>query len=139
MPERSELLRIVRELLAREPHLRWACVFGSVARGQPWRDLDVALMPAATFPAGALAWGLLGARLEAAAGVPVDLIDLRTSDLPLLGSLLADRVVVLDREPAARQAFEAGTMSRWLDFKPSYEAAQRIRTLAMRERLRRTD
>ena len=86
---------------------------------------------------GAVVFGQLIAQLEEAVATTVDLIDLRTAPLPLLGALLPERVVVLDRDPAARHTWEADTCSLWLDFRPSYEEAGRIRALAMRERLSR--
>lgn len=136
MHPNAEVIDAVRDVLAAEPHVRWAYLFGSVARGKTWRDVDVALMPASTMPDGAVTWGQITARLEAATGAGVDLVDLGRAELPLVGPMLVDRIVVLDRDRDARIAFEAETTSRWLDFKPSYEEAQRIRRLAMQERLR---
>ena len=136
MDSPTELIEATRQALTAEPHLRWAYVFGSVARGQPGRDLDVAIMPAVTMPGGAVVWGEMIARLEAVASRRVDLVDLGCANLPLLGPMLLDRVVVLDRDPDARHVFEAETTSRWLDFKPSFDAAERIRTAAMQDRLR---
>jgi predicted nucleotidyltransferase len=132
----DEVIDAVRKALAVEPHLRWGYVFGSVARKVPYRDVDVAVMPAATMPAGAVAWGQIIARLEAAIGRKVDLVDLTQPNLPLVGPLLTERVVVLDHEAQARRTWEAETTSRWLDFKPSWEEANRIRRLAMQRRLR---
>lgn len=82
-----------------------------------------------------LRWGRLVALLEGAVAIRVDLVDLSQPNLPLVGPLLTERVV-LDREPQARRTCEAETTSRWLDFKPSWEEAERIRTLAMQRRLR---
>ncbi len=131
----AEAIDAVRLVLAAEPHLRWAYVFGSVARGTTYRDVDVAIMPAPSMPPGAVAWGQLVARLEATLGTKVDLVDLDTADLPFVGPMLCERIVVLDRDRDRRHAWEAETTSRWLDFRPSYEEAQRVRTLAMQRRL----
>lgn len=131
----QEVIAAARQVLAEDPHVRWAYVFGSVARGTGYRDLDVALMPGPGMPSGGVAWGERIARLEAAAGCKVDLVDLSCADLPLLGPMLLDRVVVVDREPSARHSFEAETTSRWLDFKPSYEEFLRVRTLAAQRRM----
>lgn len=125
----------VRRVLAGEADVRWAYVFGSVTRRDEFRDVDVAIMPADTMAQGAVAWGGLIARLEAATGRDVDLVDLQQPDLPLVGPMLTERVVVLDREPQARRTWEADTTSRWLDFKPSYEEFLRVRDLAMKRRL----
>ncbi|MCA8978085.1 MAG: nucleotidyltransferase domain-containing protein [Planctomycetes bacterium] len=135
MTSAAILIEAVRGVLAEAEHVRWAYVFGSVARGEDGRDVDVAIMPAATMPPGAVAVGLLVSRLEAATGRKVDLVDLGRADLPFVGPMLLERLVVLDRDPDARHGYEAKTTSRWLDFKPSHEQAQRIRTLAMQQRL----
>jgi predicted nucleotidyltransferase len=132
----GEVIAIVRRTLADEPHLRWAYLFGSAVRGPRYRDVDVAVMPASSMPAGGVAWGPIVARLEAAVRTRVDLVDLQTRHLPLVGPMLEGRVVVLDRDPAARHAWEAETTSRWLDFRPAFTEANRIRQLALQRRLR---
>ena len=132
----AAVIDALRRTLACEPHLRWAYLFGSAQRGGSYRDVDVAVMPAQSMPAGAVAWGQLVTRLEAAVHAKVDLVDLQLPNLPFVGPMLEARVVVLDREPEARHAFEADTTSRWLDFRPAYEEANRIRSLAMQRRLR---
>jgi predicted nucleotidyltransferase len=132
----GDLITAVRDVLAGEPHVRWAYVFGSVARGGAGRDVDVALMPAAEMPRGAVCWGSCIARLEAATGRAVDLVDLGCAAITLLGPMLCDRVVVVDRDRDARVAFEAAATMRWLDFKPCQAEAERIRVLAMQRRLR---
>lgn len=131
----DELITAVGTALAGDPMVRWAYVFGSVARREPYRDVDVAIMPAAGMPAGAVAWGQLIARLESATGTKVDLVDLSQPDLPLVGPMLTERIVVLDHERGARCAWEADTTSRWLDFRPSYDEFLRVRNLAMQQRL----
>jgi predicted nucleotidyltransferase len=125
----------VRRVLANEADVRWGYVFGSVTRGGDFRDVDVAIMPADTMAAGAVVWGSLIARLEEATGTDVDLVDLQQPDLPLIGPMLTERQIVLDREPQERRTWEADTTSRWLDFKPSYEEFLRVRDLALKRRL----
>lgn len=135
----AEILEKVRSVLSEQSDLAWGYVFGSVVRGGAYRDVDVAVMPRESMATGAVVFGQLIAQLEQAVATTVDLIDLRTAPLPLLGALLPERVVVLDRDPMARHTWEADTCSLWLDFRPSYEEASRIRELAMRERLARPD
>lgn len=131
----EQALTTARLLLQDEPHVRWAYVFGSVARGEPFRDVDIAIMPSADLPAGAVAWGQWVARLEEALGTKVDLVDLSQAELPLIGPMLRERRVVVDREPSARRTFEADTTSRWIDFQHSYDEFLDRRSRAMRERL----
>lgn len=125
----------VAQTLAGMPGLRWGYVFGSVVRGGSFRDVDVAVMPGPGLPPGAVVWGQMVAALETAVGRPVDLIDLSAAELPFVGPLLAERRVVLDREPSARRTWETQTTGRWLDFQPSWQEQQRVRALAMQRRL----
>lgn len=137
MSTRDDVIARVKPLLAAESALRWAYLFGSCARGQTPRDVDLAVMPRDGAYPSAVDWGVLIAGLEAVVGLPVDLVDLRSASLPLAGTLLADRVVLLDREKDARHAWEADTTSRWIDFRPAYERYSRVRQQALTERLAR--
>ncbi len=132
-------LATAKQVLDGEAHVRWAYVFGSVARGGPFRDVDIAVMPTSGMPGGAIAWGQMIARLEVALGTKVDLIDLAQADLPLVGPMLLERRVVVDREPATRRAWEADLTSRWIDFKHSYDEFLARRSRAMRERMKQGD
>lgn len=70
------MLDAVSKLLADDPRIAYALVFGSAGRAQlaPYSDLDVALGLAAGTSLAALELGALAARLEEAAGRPVDLV-----------------------------------------------------------------
>ncbi len=93
-------------------------------------------MPGPRFPEGLVAWGQLVSALELATGYPVDLADLSSAELPFVGPLLEERIVVLDRETLARREWEVETTSRWIDFRPHWLEAQRLREMALRQRLR---
>lgn len=131
----AAVVDVVRQVLAGEPAVRWAYVFGSVARGERYRDVDVAVMPRAGALTGAVAWGQLVARLEAVLGAKVDLVDLSAAELPLVGPMLRERRIVVDAEPDVRRAWEVDTTSRWLDFEPAYLEFLRRRSDAMRLRV----
>ncbi|MBK8097763.1 MAG: hypothetical protein IPK26_11690 [Planctomycetes bacterium] len=135
MTTNDEVIAQVAAVLAADPGVRWGYVFGSVARGGRYADVDVAIMPGPQFPPGAVAFGDLVARLEAATGLKVDLVDLQHAPLPFVGPMLTERRVVVDRDPRARRIFEAETTSRWLDFRPAFEEAERVRRAAMLRRL----
>lgn len=129
----------LRERLAREQGLRWAYLFGSAARGEQHRDVDVAVMPMAAVAEGGpglVELGLLAGDLEALTGTRVDLVDLGAAPLPLAGPMLRERVVLLDRDPTARHIWEADTTSRWLDFEPAYERYAAVRRAAFLRRTR---
>ena len=65
----------------------------------------------------------------------VDLVDLRSAPLPLLGSIVRERMVLVDRRRSERHAWEASTLSRWLDFEPALRRSSAIR----REKLAQRD
>lgn len=52
--------------------------------------------------------------------------------------MLRERIVVVDREPGARHAWEADTTSRWLDFEPSFRAFLAVRERAAQRRRERS-
>jgi predicted nucleotidyltransferase len=111
--------------LAAEPRVRWAYLFGSLARGEPFRDVDVAVavIPGA-FPS-LPSLGSLSRALAAATGiegVTVDLFDVERCPLPMIDEVLRDGVVLHDTCPAERRLWEAEVNLRWLDFKPTWEA-----------------
>jgi predicted nucleotidyltransferase len=63
--------------LAQDPALRWAYLFGSAARGEPFRDLDVGVVLDSEIVRGAVRYGQLIAAMEQAVpDVPLDVVDL---------------------------------------------------------------
>ena len=93
-------------------------------------------MPRADALQSLVEWGQLVAALEAVLHSPVDLVDLRSAPLSLVGPMLEQRVVVVDRERGARHEWEADTTSRWLDFRPALERFSQVRREALAARLR---
>lgn len=108
----STTLSQLRDVLERQPGIRQALVFGSVASGMARADSDLDIAVDAGRPLDAAARiGLIQA-LAAATGRAVDLIDLRTVGEPLLGQILKHgrRVVGSDAERAElirRHLFDA--------------------------------
>ena len=70
------MLESLRQVLAEDPRVAYALLFGSSARGaaSPHSDVDVAIGLAAGVRLSALELGALVSRLEDAAGKPVDLV-----------------------------------------------------------------
>jgi predicted nucleotidyltransferase len=132
--ERDAIENAVRGALLDDGRIRWAYAFGSFARGEPFRDVDIAVMLVPDASWSALELGRLRLRLEGVCGHPVDVVDLSHARLPLLGSILRERRVLLDRATDERHAWEASTASRWLDFEPAWRHQSAIRREAMRAR-----
>jgi predicted nucleotidyltransferase len=129
-----DLERSLRDALALHPEIRWAYLFGSCARAEPFRDLDVAVMlsPDAR---GAVALGRVVNRAEAVArGVPVDVVDLAAVAPVLAGRVVREGRLLVDREPETRRAWEAAANQRALDIEPWLAEAERLRNEALRQR-----
>lgn len=129
-----DLERSLRDALARHPEIRWAYLFGSCARAEPFYDVDVAVMlsPAAR---GAVALGRIVHRAEAAArSVPVDVVDLAAVAPALAGRVVREGRLLVDREPETRRAWEVAANQRALDIEPWLAEAERLRNEALRER-----
>lgn len=107
-----------------------ACVylFGSVARGTAGSasDLDVAVLyeklPPATLEGSGVA---LGAELEAATGVPVDLVVLNRAPVDLVHRVLRDGILLVERDRNARVLFEVSARNAYFDLKPHLDRYRR--------------
>lgn len=115
------LVDALRHVLEEEPAIAYALVFGSGARGRlrPSSDVDVAIGCHHGQPMESHAIGLLAARLEAAAGRPVDLVLIDEASSPLAYRIFREGLVVLDRDHRALAARKARAILDYLDFKPA--------------------
>lgn len=103
----EETQNAIRKALEAEPGVRLAYLFGSFARGEagPGSDLDVAVV--ADRELGLLELGALVERLQrAAAGLRVDLMDLRRAAPLARFQVVRDGQVLVERDPVARFEFE---------------------------------
>ena len=126
--------RRLRDALAGEPTVRWAYLFGSAARGEHFHDLDVAVMLAAD-ARGAVAFGRVASRAaEAGDGLRVDVVDLASAAPALLGRIVREGRVLVDREPAARRSWAVDVNRRALDLEPWLAEFARLHNEAIRRR-----
>jgi hypothetical protein len=138
----EELRARLGPIVASEPAVAAAYVFGSVARGEagPESDLDVAILYRRGEPqeVHARVAAELAASMARAAGIEaVDIIDLEAQ-----GSIFAHRVLcegrrIYEGDPARRVDFESDTIVRALDFRPTYDLATRDKPAALRRWLRK--
>jgi predicted nucleotidyltransferase len=136
-PESDSLarcMRRLREALAVEPTVRWAYLFGSAARGEEFRDLDVAVMLTAD-ARGAVAFGRVASRAETAGdGQRVDVVDLASAAPALIGRIVREGRVLVDHEPAARRSWEIDANLRALDIEPWLAEFTRLHNESIRRR-----
>jgi hypothetical protein len=113
----------LRRVLVGDPRVAYALVFGSAARGSsgPHSDVDVAIGLAAGARFTALELGGLGARLEEAAGKPVDLVLLDEAPPGLAYRVFRDGRTLLERDRRALVERRARAILEYLDFRPIEE------------------
>jgi predicted nucleotidyltransferase len=108
-------LDAVAALLDRQPNVRLAYVFGSAAAGRAraGSDLDVAVLFAPRPLPATL--DLLAEALQAAAGRPIDLVDLATAPPLLTHEIIRAGQCIVCRDAGERGEFEARETLRYLD------------------------
>lgn len=127
----------MRPVLAGDPRVAVAWLFGSAARGsmRPDSDVDVGIVFARGFPAGdrGRVVAELASLLErCAAPRPIDVVALEDQGSVFVHRALKDgkRIVVNDEEQ--RVEFETEATVRYFDWKPTWDIAAREQVPAMR-------
>jgi uncharacterized protein len=115
---RPEVVDLVRERLEKDPRIRFALVFGSVARSRAHARSDLDLAIAAVPPLRALELGGLVADLEQIAGCPVDVVELDRAPAALAFRVFRDGTVLIDRDHQALLARKARAILDYLDWRP---------------------
>jgi predicted nucleotidyltransferase len=117
------MLDALRQALADDPRIAYALVFGSTARAEagPHSDLDVAIGLAEGVRPDALELGALVAKLEDAAGRPVDLVLLEEAPPGLAYRIFRDGRPILERDRDALVQRKARAILEYLDFQPIEE------------------
>lgn len=132
------MLDALRRILEVEAGVAYALLFGSSARGtgRPDSDADIAIELAAGAARDVRALGHLAARLESAAGRPIDLVLLDEAPAPLAYRIFRDGRLLVERDHGALVARKARALLDYLDFKPVEErcAAGVLRAAAARGR-----
>lgn len=118
---RSALATVLRDV----PAVAAAYAYGSRVRGRPlaFSDLDLALVPVEpdAGEADPLLAERVAARLAAALGVPFE-VDAHLTDrlpLPVRGRVVTEGLLVFERDPSRRVAFETATRREYFDFLPT--------------------
>jgi predicted nucleotidyltransferase len=101
--EQRRLTQAVREILWPHEHLAFAYVYGSFARGEPCRDLDVALYTRKTPETfGTLE---LAVALQEATGFDVDVTIMNTAPVALRYAVLRDGQLLFSRDETCRTTY----------------------------------
>lgn len=120
-----DCLPILQRLLAEEPHVELAVLFGSRASGRATSASDVDLGLRFAPDASSAQRQSLSNVLERALGAPLDLIDLDEAPPLLRMELARSGVVVKEAKPGSWTSFRARAMLDWWDFAPYARRIQR--------------
>lgn len=107
--------------LAREPDLRVAIVFGSVAAGSAEFDSDVDVAVMMERRMGAERHKALLRLIEQETGRPVDLVDLRDAGVAVMRAALAGGRVLVCRDPRDMDMLRSKMVTDAEDFLPGLE------------------
>lgn len=107
-------------VLASDPGIAYALVFGSAAREtpRPDSDVDVAIELRSGAPRDVLALGALAAKLESAVRRRIDLVLLDEAPPPLAYRVFRDGRILVEHDHAALVRRKARAILDYLDFKP---------------------
>ena len=133
-PVPQDIRRALVDVLSAEPSVRWACLFGSAARGERFADLDVGVVLS---DPGAVAFGRIANALQQAVpGHTVDLVELTSLAPAVAGRVARERVLLVDNAPEERAEWEVEANRRALDIEPWLREFERLRLEALGERLK---
>lgn len=113
--------------LAAFPDVIAAYHYGSSARRQPARDIDIGLVVEREVML-TIDVGEIAERIAAGCGRSFDEFDVRVvneADPVFLGNLMRDGRLCFERDREQRIAFEVMAHKVWLDFKPVWERVRR--------------
>lgn len=140
----AALIAGLRPILVRYPEIAAAWVFGSAAR-QELRadsDIDIGLLLRTKGETAEDHYEMLGdlaARLESVtAPHPIDVVLLEPQGPIFAHEALCDGKLICEPDPERRIQFEADTVARAIDFRPTYELALSGQAHGLRRRLRST-
>ena len=109
----------VTAALSADPSVVFAYLFGSRATGKAHlkSDVDVAVYLRPDVDLFEERLRLMGVLQRALGPQTVDLVVLNDAPLSLAGRILRTRLVLLDRDPAARHRYESLTARQFFDFR----------------------
>lgn len=122
-PSLDRLREVARRVLGGEPAVAAAYAYGSRVRGRPlpFSDLDLALVLAGDEPPeDPLFAERVAARIGTSLGTAIEIDAHLARDLPLAvrGRVVTEGVLLYERDPARRVAFETSTRRHYFDFLP---------------------
>jgi len=108
-----------KEILASDGNIIFAYLFGGLAKGDlhPLSDIDLAVYLKHTDELAAYKLQLFNQVTDVIGTSEMDLIILNAAPISLVGRILQNREVLVDKEPFSRHAFESLKLREFCDFR----------------------
>ncbi|MBM4064287.1 MAG: nucleotidyltransferase domain-containing protein [Planctomycetes bacterium] len=119
LPENiNHFLPNVREYLNKNSKVVFAYLFGGIAHGRisPLSDVDIAIYMAEDAEIAQEKLEILGKLNELLKTDEVDLVILNTAPLPLAARIIKNKIILADKMPFTRHAFESLILREYFDF-----------------------
>ncbi len=119
LPENiNHLLPNVREYLNKHPKVVFAYLFGGLARGgiSSLSDVDIAIYMVDGADVVQEKLEILGKLNELLKTDEIDLVILNTAPLPLAARTIKNKIILTDKMPFTRHAFESLILREYFDF-----------------------
>ncbi|MFB3926893.1 MAG: nucleotidyltransferase domain-containing protein [Syntrophales bacterium] len=115
---KGPLTGLIRSSLERVDSIIFAYLFGSQATGKarPSSDIDVAVFLKEGSDPVEEKLSVIGRLMEGLQTDAVDVVILNTASISLVGRILGEREVVIDRDPFRRHLFESLALRKYMDF-----------------------
>lgn len=116
-------------LLERREDVDFAYLFGGLARGErrPLSDVDIAVFLRDTETLAETKLDLIGLLADTLGSDEFDLVILNQASVSLVGRILRNRKVLVDKFPHRRHRFESSMQRKFFDFSRKEEAILRQR------------
>ncbi len=113
-----KLLPKVKDYLNAHPEIIFAYLFGRLAKGKstPLSDVDIAIYLSEESKAGQKKIEILGKIIELLETDEIDLVILNTASLPLRAKIIKNKVLLVDKKPFLRHAFESIILREYFNF-----------------------
>lgn len=115
--------------LIQHKHIVFAYLFGGLAKGEvrPLSDVDIAIYLTTMESLAEVKLDLIGVIADALGTDEFDLVILNGAPISLVGRILQQRRVLVDKDPPQRHLFESLMNRQFFDFKRKEEALLRQR------------
>ncbi len=116
--EKNILIARAQKAIEKHPNAIFAYLFGGLARHDllPLSDVDIAVYLRTSGDMLHEKLELLGDLIDALGTDEVDLVILNTAPLPLIARILTCDLILLDRDPFFRHAYESLALRKYFDF-----------------------